>query len=619
MKKLALVLGLLGATVAAPAQDLLRIVPSDAVLYYRVQDPMETMKSFAADTGLWSDPSKIDGMINGFFDEALAGAEQELGMELGSLGAYLRSMKKLEIALLDLEIGGGDPDIDFVVGLHTPMAESIEQVTLKLLKQFDAVNTMEDGTSEILTQQGFTMPFGRKDDMIVLAGSQMRMREAMGDFTGTLPNALSGSERFRGALADREANTQFYVRLDRVLGIVEAELPSGARRLAGRIMKQLGVFELQDLGYTEGKKGSELRIKASGPVPMFDVIATEAGDASWLKALPHDTVFALTWNGLAEALWRKGADLFLDGKKFPFAPFAKEQIRVFQKELGVTMEELTTTIGIGLAVGVIPDEEGKIDDENFFFSGGVADEQAAIALAQKVIEGFAKRRGATMVSEDLGGWTVFSVKEPEPEEGQESWRRQDLPSAAIGDGRIVIAKRNILARIRDAGRGLIPTLGTAGDLKGIPSRASGYMYVGIGSIAGASGVSGEEMPIRGSASLSLGFDLKPDGIAVRSKQSIGQVWSILPMMMFTTMRASSVEVEIEESEEAGPGGQPERRRRVRRGAPRPAEEGGSGGERPRRQVEIRIGTDPSGQTGVGGSARPVEPAPPAPAGGGGGR
>lgn len=598
------------SAVPANAQTLLQTLPDDVLMYWRGGNTMESIKSFGSETGLFKDGAAFESMITTAVDEGLAQATEAMGIEGASLSSWLRSITQTEVALFNVTVDDEAPSFDFVLALETPQAEAIQKFVDNLLEQSQMGFKGEDGNTEIDTPAQ-TLMFGRKGDLLVLAGNNGRLRSTMRAFGSGAAGGLASSKRFKDAVGSADAKLgTMYMRIDKVLEVIENEMPRGTRRMAGRIMKSLGVYSLRDMGYREGTQKSRLVLTSEGEMPLMDMVSAPVSDAATLRSLPLDTIFAYTWNGLPESFWKKGTDLFLDAKKFPFAPIAQEALRSVQKNLGFQFADLAKHLDIGMTVGFVPAEDGDVDDDDgWFLMSRVRDEDALLEMARTALGAEAKRKGWILEENQDGLWTRFRVTE-EVEEGEEmSWRVRNMPWINVGNGMLIVGPEDSTRKLQATMNGKYPTLAKGGGLKGLKSRASAYLYVGIGAISRLGMRLGDDdNPFKGDAAIALAMDLSENRIEINSRQPIMSGLFMMPMM-FMSSRVSRVEAEGVSLDEV----QRERAVKAEAEARQASEEA-----RKAREEREKLREKKKQQQG-GGNAEPPAPAEPVRPGGGGGR
>ncbi len=565
------------------AQTLAHSVPADTLVYFRQTDPLSRISKLLGNSLVFSSPVDVQKDFLDGIDKAMGMADGFLGMEVGSLSTYLRSVTNLEGALSRLELTDGYPEVDFVLVFQTPMADKIYALLSGKLIEEQLGTDLGNGETDIDIMGQFGMSLGQKDDKLVLASDQRRLRDTMKTFGSTAANCLAQSAQFKAAVPG-DIDNCLYLRVDTfaAMGREQARQQGGGRAsMVLSVLDALGIFRIGALGYKEDETTSRLAVLANGAIPLFDILAADGGDPELLHSFPADAAFASVWCGKLLDHWKKGSSFLLDKNKFPAAQFVEEGIRTFQKEVGLKAEEIAAAADGGMAFAVIPNADGRLDDnpENFVLLFRTSDTAKMKEVAGKLGDAFVRRQKGEITVKEEGGVTWY-------EYSREGMNRP-LPSLAVSADFGIVAVPEVARRIFAIRAGQSPSLRSVDATKGLQPGAAGYWFVGIKTImAQGREFSSSYGLLRDGAGIAGAIEMTPEHMIITTNQPLGQVmnsFAVAGMRYETqgTARRAALK-DLEEDREGlspvpraaewqGPGDPRRARIRGRKGALLPAE------------------------------------------------
>ena len=507
-------------TGAVSAQTLAHSVPADTLVYFRQTDPLTRISKLLGNSLVFSSPVDVQKDFLDGIDKAMGMADGFLGMEVGSLSTYLRSITNVEGALSRLELTDGFPEVDFVLVFQTPMADKIYALLSGKLIEEQLGTDLGNGETEIDIMGQFGMSLGQKDDKLVLASDQRRLRDTMKTFGSTAANCLAQSAQFQAAVPGSIDNC-LYLRVDTFAAMGREAAQREGGRGAGMVLPvldALGIFKIGALGYKEDEATSRLAVLANGAIPLFDILAADGGDAEMLHSFPADTAFAAVWCGNMVNHWKKGSAFLLDKSKFPGAQFVEEGIRTFQKEIGLKAEEIAAVADGGMAFGFMPDGDGRLDDDpqHFAVLFRTSDTAKMKEVAAKLGEAVVRRRKGEVLVKEEGGVTWY--------EYVNSGSSRPIPGLAVGPDLGIVAVPEVARRILAIRAGQGPSLRSVDATKGLKPGAAGYWFVGIKTIMAQSReLSSGYGLLRDGAGIAGAIEMTPERMVMTTNQPIGQV------------------------------------------------------------------------------------------------
>lgn len=535
----AFLLALTLLTTGACAQSLAACLPADTLAYFRQNDPLGGFQKFAGNTMLWSSPMDTSAVLDQM-DEGLGMLDQMLGVELGSLSTMVKSIQTMEGAVIKFEMTDGAPVFDFVFVITTPQAQKIYDLASGKFIAEQLGTKIDDSETEVGMEE-FSMNIGIRGDQLIIASSSSRLRDTMKTYGSVVAGCLSQSGQFQAAVKNDGAATCLYIRLDAVLKILRDEgvfnmIGRGGMRGSGdfgpggegprgmrgamvmKVLENLGVFQLQTLGWIEEDAYSRASLIAQGPIPLFDIFASEQGAPELMGMLPADTAFAFTWHGELGTLWKKAAPLLLDQKKNPMAMFLTEGIAQFQREVGLKIEEVVALHKNGFIFALLPDENGNLKPdrgEGLLFMMRITDKALVRDTLTKLMEVRAKRQGGEsgVTVREEGDSVFFDFTS-----GDNELKKNVL--VLTGDW-LAFGQEANLRKVVLLSKGQYPSLATTGALKGLKANSTAYMYLGLKTIFGLDNDFGPAYAaIKDSASISASFTVTPESGVFQSSPSV---------------------------------------------------------------------------------------------------
>ena len=520
MHRALLLLGVLALAGSLPAQTLVNSLPTETLVYFRGGGSFDDLNDIAGNKALWSSPMDLQKSFLDQMDQGMEAMESMFGIPGGSLGTWLRSVKQTEGALFRLDIGGGAPDLDWVLAFETPMAEEIHDTTLKILEKtgamFDSMGEGEDRSTEVSIGNEFGMNLAYRDDRIVLASSASRLRQTMNDFGQVVAGGLAQNADYKWLTQGDHSTGLGYLKpsflIDLVGGWMGRAGPSRQQAQSTMLVDMLGLKKLTGAAWCEGKDSTRIALKASGPVPMFELFAAPGTGPELLKRMPANTFFGVSWTGNAEVLWKKASSWILDPQSFPMAVQVEEQLRDFQKASGLKVEEIAAALKNGFAIGGVPDENGEIDDErSVFLMVNMANAEEGRNIASRILGTIAQRNGGKLTVQDVAGVTHYRMTDAEGNPVD------DMGLIAAVNEYLVWGQPKVVDQVVSTVLGQQPTLGSVGALKGLKQTATGYAYLGLKAIFENENDFSAAVPFLASgAGVAASIDVKADRVELVS-------------------------------------------------------------------------------------------------------
>ena len=507
---------------AAPSQTLAHSVSANSLLYIRSYsgDPIEAMKQVFSGGGLYDTPVDIDGIID-MMDEGLQQAGDMMDLGDISLGKWIRSIQGYEAAITRFELTDGFPEVDFVIVMHTTMADEIYSLVSGKLIEDAAADEVSENEME-MSMGEFSMNIGRHDDMIVFASDQRQLRETMKTFGSVKQGSLAQSPMFKRAMgSDDIPKYCAFINAKHLMKIAREEAGNWGGNDAGsfeQIAGGLGLFNLAAVGWNEQDTTTHLAVISDGNIPLFEMLDCGKSGHEALDVLPADTAFAMAWNGSADTLWKKVTTFLMDDTRFPMAPMFKERLISLQKQIGIRLEDIAAVATGGMSMAMLPDDRGRIDrfQENFFVTVRTSEPQKAQATIADLMTKMLTPRGGELLVTNEGDRTWFRAKLPN--------ERDRTPCMVFdGDG-IIIAMESAARRALDARSGNFPTLARYGVCKGLPQQASLFAYVSLkAAMAQESELAAAFQRMRDGAGIATAINVDPDRIVIRTSKPITQI------------------------------------------------------------------------------------------------
>lgn len=520
---------------AASGQTLAHSSPSDVLLYFRGVDPLKTFQKAAGNKLIWDNPVDIERDFLAGLDKAMGEAGNFLGFEAGSLTTYLRSVTSWEAVVYRFELTDGFPEFEFAMALTTPMADQIYQLLSgeMVKRKFGEMN--KDGELTMDFDGQFGLSVAQKDQRIIFANDQRRLRRTFEEFGKVIPDCLAQSARYKDAV-EGDVDQCFYMRTDTLITMAREEwlprmrgAPRGMVQTATRIMESMGLFKLTALGYTENDRRSRLAILANGDMPIFDILSTDNGNPELLHMMPADTAFGFVWCGDTVNLWKKGSAFFLDQTKFPMAKMAEAGVREFQKMSGVKAEELATLASGGMGFGFIPDADGRLDDNPRYVFGFMKSAEPAKLkeLVSTLTTSMSERHGIDFEIKEEGDAIWYM-----PSKGDDEKRRSNRAGFAIVEDTVIAGTPDNIKKILSIRSGQHPSLSSVHSSKGLKPGAAAYFFVGLKTLMGQENeFSNAYSQMRDGAGIAGAIEIKPDRLVMTTNLPIGETMNAFMMGM----------------------------------------------------------------------------------------
>ncbi len=512
---LALSLGLpsLGQTLAHSA-------PASTLVYVRQTDPIAGFQKFLGSSLFWASPIDLQKDVLSQMDEALGQVDGMLGIEVGSIGGYLRSVKVFEGVLYSLQLTDAFPEIEFAVSIETPQAEAIYKLLSGKLIEEQIAEQSGPEDLNVSIGDAFGIAIARRGDRVIIANDQRRLNETVKGFGSSSADSLAKSKEFQNAIGgDSVPDIVAFSRIAPFLDMAMQEGPRFLRREQGplAVARALGIFKLAGAGYVETDKYSRFGITANEDVLLMDVFATQGGSPEILADMPIDSVFSAVYGAEMATCWKKASSVILDPKKFPFAEAVERGIAEFQQQAGVKVEELAAIATRGIGFAYVPRADGQLDDdpENFIFVLPFSDRAKAMELGSKLMGLAAARMQRELETKEDGEVTYYSSS-------TESKREQ--PSLAFTKDRAIFSAATNIRRLLEIQRGKVPGLGSAGVLKGLKPGAAGYGYVGLKSIFAQEREFGPaHAQMKDSAGIAFTYEITPQSFTLTTNAPLSEI------------------------------------------------------------------------------------------------
>lgn len=469
MRHLTIALLLVLAAATAPAQSLADCIPADTLAYVEGSGTYDEWSEGLGAGTLWENP--VDPRV--FMEQmsqALGYLEKSLGVEAGTLGSWLTSIRGIQAALLSLEPTGGVPELDFVVVVEHPQAEQIYEVLSgKIAKRFQGI-VDDEGDLEIPVDE-MALNVGRRGERLIFAGDPRRLRATARDLGSVKPDSLAKCAAYKAVKGDGEAQSLFYIGIPRFREMLEQRVPAGSGY--NRVSRLLGLRSLQALGWAESRTATRMALFCSASNPLLETFSGPPGPPDLLRGMPAGTAFAACFTGNLLEVWKTGAARALNPEINPMAPLVEARIVALQQSLGMTIEEALGLAANGVALGILPDENGRLDEEeNVFILARLADPQAGADMVAGMAATAAKELGRELETETAAGVTSHRLVP------DSSWR-ETMHIVVEGSSVMIGFHDRTIQALRDVRNEGRPSLGSTGRLKGLPQQAQGYIYMAI--------------------------------------------------------------------------------------------------------------------------------------------
>lgn len=529
---LAAALALLSAPQVLPGQTLAHTAPPTALLYFRSysDDPVAALNRFTSSNLFWSNPIDLQKDVFEAMDKGFEQADAMLGLNVGSLSRYFRSIKGIEGVVYNIELTDSFPDIEFALKMDTPMADEIYDLISGKLVEEAMGDLTSDGQFEFSGPDSFGMNIGKHRDSIIFASSASLFREITQRIGGASPGNLTQSEGFKEALeSSKVPDYCMYVNTGRVLELFGDTLRNQGRRFAGRraemgmaTIQSLGLWELAALGWMETDSTSRLSMLAKKPISAFSVLDAGKGGPEGLNAMPADVLGGLAWCGNGTRLWKQLSAFILDGEQFPFAAFAEEGIRNMQREIGLKAEEIGALAEGGGSIFYLPSPSTRMrmSEDNFVITMRPSPLTDTAEVVARVNEALMRRReGVLELSvEDGVQWYRFKRNEQAP------GREKEMPAVAVFGGEVIAGLENLVKRVIDCRTGKAPTLATYAATQGLPPQASAYAYIGLKTVMGQNNrMAPAHALMRDGSGVAAAISVDGDRCVIQTNRSISSV------------------------------------------------------------------------------------------------
>jgi hypothetical protein len=502
-----------------PAQSLAAALPASTLVYFRQTDVLGGFQRVLGSTLLWDQPIDVEKEVFGPMDAALGQADEMLGIQVGSISAYLRSIKLIEGGLLSFTMTDGMPEFDFVLLVQSTMAQEIYDLLSGRLIEEQIAERLGENELSVNIADMFGIAIGRDGDRLVVASDEIRMRAALKGIAGAPADSLAKALAFQAVASTAPKDQVFYSRIDSWLQMARENAPRFSRRSSGPIAaaESLGLFKLLAGGLVDDEATTRLALRASEEIPIFDFFTCKGATPAALGELPAETVFGITYGGDLTVVWKKVSSLLLDAKKFPFAGEVERAIAEFQQMSGFKVEELARLGVHGTTFAVLPDRHGRIDDdpECFVFIGRHDDPAFARELADRFVERMKAREHVEFTTREEGGqlWYVAS------REGSD-----DRMCMVLGADQVLVSEEHVIRRLFDIRSGKEPGLAAHGALKGLKPGAAAYTFLGLKSILGTNREFGPAYArAKDAAGVAATVEMTGTSVVVTTNQSLGQV------------------------------------------------------------------------------------------------
>ncbi len=482
--------------------SLAECIPADTLAYIRIEDPIGAWEKITGSGEIWTQPTKVSSKTRASMDKNLKSGDRNLGKEEGTLDAWLRSIGTIELALFSLDFGGkieemdGPPMPDFVASLESPAAIEMYNTMSQMMVDRGRATRNERGDLVITMPGagGFAPLFSVQGSRIILASSEGRLNSAVAASKGGTGNSLASNPAFQATVGDGRGPNVAYMRFGALLQLIRDNLSDENQRRMTDIITPLGLTKITAIGYREDGPNGVITAKSDGPINAFQLLKGKTAPPTLQGLLPVDTAFAITHtNDFGEHVKRIQKYL-TDPKTFPFAPAVGAGLVAMSMKLGLTLDGAVSPFTDGFVVAAIPDESGKLyEEESMVVVARMPEKEAADAFLAKLKKTVASSAGLDVAESVEGAVTWFTTSRKQAASGDESQAssrssrfrsRRDTkpPIGAFVNQTLVVGGeaqvKKVVASITSKG----PNLTTTGAFKRLPQDATFYVTGSLKSI-----------------------------------------------------------------------------------------------------------------------------------------
>jgi hypothetical protein len=443
----------------------------------------------------------------------------------------MRSVTVVEFVLGGLQPGYIEPEADWTVAFHTPLAETIYDKLTGLLEK-RAMADRNEGFTSVTTEKSDIL-IGRHENALILASSKKRLDAAVAGLSAAPAEGLAKTARFRRTVEEPAGSILIYCALSRLIRVFLEGIAIPVSPTARTMAMQLGLGKL-DASYRESaEEDGRLVVTGGGPLPAFEILSAKPGPPDLLRKLPVDTTLAFAWHGSPAELWAQGSEFLLDRDRCVIAPFVEERIQSLQQAAGIKLSELAQALAPGIVIGYTPTGSRLLiwrpNGLGWFAMGRVAADGDGIEMLRKIVGVAASRTGVSVATETAGDWTLLIP------EGDSS-----LAAAFQGD-RFILGEINAVRRVRAAFDSEEPDLGRRPAVKALrEGSAHGWVHDSF------------EFRRDLSAGLAFSIDISPDRVSIAAERGVAEGIRQLPVLLFIASSVAYGESARFETEEVPP-------------------------------------------------------------------
>ncbi len=437
MQRLTLVIASLALCLTvAQGQSLADVIPADTLLYAKLVDPIGDFEKLSGSGDVWARPDKVSSKSRSATEKSLKRVDESIGVQGGTMDSWTRAIGSIEIALFSFEFdsesftgGGAPPTLDFAAILESPLAiEMYNQFSGMLIDS--GAGTRNERGDIVIDTGGEQQPlFSVQGTRMILAGNEDRLNKVVAAFKqGRDVNPLSASANFKAVCGASKGARVVYGRMGPILRFISEKLDDSARGSMDNILKPLGMYDIDSVGYYEDGPNGVITMKGDKDVNLFKLLKGGTATPALQGLLPEDTAFALGHAANFAEHYGRIEGFLVDPATFPFAMFVSGGLTGLVMQAGLSPKAITESIKEGFAAALVPDENGDIQPQNaLVILTKVPDRAEAEKLLDRVGRSYGKGKGITYTKVEEGGilWMKpadpkAATSQPAPSEGATS-------------------------------------------------------------------------------------------------------------------------------------------------------------------------------------------------------
>jgi hypothetical protein len=406
------------AAATAPAQlpkvvsgvipPLAELVPDTVLAYAKLEDPIGDFEKLMGSGDAWQSPQRMSAKTRRQSEKNLKQADKEIGLQDGSMDSWMRSIGSIELALFDLDFGEtmfeGPPIPDFVAVFESSLATDIYNQVAAMMVDRGIGARDEAGRMVMGVSEGFAPTFALYGGKVVVAGSQSRLDAVLAAAKGGTGNSLASNSAFRSVCGDATGPRVGFMRAASLLTLIRDRLSENQKKRMEDVIGPLGLTKLAAVGYREDGPNGLITMQGDGPVRLFQLLKGNVAAPNLLMNFPADTAFTFGHTADFGPHIRRIEGFLTSKEEFPFAMTVAGGLAFASAQLGIATETLLEPIKEGFAVAMVPDVNGRVDDERSIVAvAGVPAGPEAEKLIDRVKKAYAKQRRCEIEEEVVDG------------------------------------------------------------------------------------------------------------------------------------------------------------------------------------------------------------------------